>query len=117
MICSKITRLKLRGCENETDNLFHDDKYPDCIKWQSPIYMPRKVARLFLSVKDVWREQLQDITEDDAMAEAAPNQRMQEFYLGIRPRTIKTLVECTYRQGFAELWVIEFEKMEVGGDK
>jgi len=38
-------------------------------EWQSPIYMPREAARLFLLVKDAIPERLQDITEEDAIAE------------------------------------------------
>jgi len=37
--------------------------------WRSPRYMPRKAARIFLKVKDVRVERLQDITEEDARAE------------------------------------------------
>lgn len=38
-------------------------------KWRSPIHMPREVARLFLRVKNVRVERVQDITEKDAKAE------------------------------------------------
>lgn len=38
-------------------------------KWRPSIHMPREAARLFLTVKDVQIERLQDITEDDAKAE------------------------------------------------
>lgn len=37
--------------------------------WQSPYFMPREAARLFLTVKDIRIERLQDITEEDAIAE------------------------------------------------
>lgn len=39
------------------------------IKWRPSIHMPRTAARLFLRVIDVKVEQLQDITQDDAIAE------------------------------------------------
>jgi hypothetical protein len=42
------------------------DEHP---KWRPSIYMPREAARLFLTVKNVRAERLQDITEEDAWAE------------------------------------------------
>ncbi len=41
-------------------------------QWQSPYFMPREAARLFLRVKDVRVERLQDVTEEQAEAEGAP---------------------------------------------
>lgn len=37
--------------------------------WQSPYFMPKEAARLFLVVKEVRVERLQDISEEDAKAE------------------------------------------------
>lgn len=39
------------------------------IRWHHSIYMPKKAARIFLRVKDVRAERLQDITELDAEKE------------------------------------------------
>jgi hypothetical protein len=39
------------------------------IKWRPSIHMPREAARLFLRVTDVQVERVQDITEENAMAE------------------------------------------------
>ncbi len=38
-------------------------------KWRSPIHMPKEAARIFLKVKSIQPERLQDITEEDAIAE------------------------------------------------
>ena len=39
------------------------------IKWRSPVSMPKEAARIFLKVKSIQPERLQDITEEDAIAE------------------------------------------------
>lgn len=52
----------------------HADDDPKDWKWQPSIHMPRVAARLFLEVVDVRVEQLQDITEEDAIAEGISQQ-------------------------------------------
>ena len=56
----------------KADPMF-DDCGPGDIgwKWTSPIFMPRKAARLFLEVKSVRAERLRDITSKDCIAEGA----------------------------------------------
>ncbi len=39
--------------------------------WHPSIHMPKEAARIFLRVKNVWPEKLQDITEEQAKAEGA----------------------------------------------
>src|SRR3990167_4586186 len=38
-------------------------------KWRSPLFMPEWAARHFIKIKDVKAERLQEITEEDAIAE------------------------------------------------
>jgi hypothetical protein len=77
-------------------------------KWASPIFMPRSVARLFIEVKGVRLERVQDITEEDAKAEGAKK------YMWFRPFgapdgesiTYDVTLPCEpcYKNGYATLW-------------
>ena len=50
--------------------MFDDCKKADISwKWKSPMFMPREAARIFLKVKSVWIERLQDISQADTQKE------------------------------------------------
>lgn len=46
-------------------------KFSGKSSWQSPYFLPKEAARIFLQVQNVWPERLQDITEEQAKAEGA----------------------------------------------
>jgi hypothetical protein len=66
----------------------------DGLKWRPSIYMPREAARIFLRVKNVRVERVQDITDADILAEG---------------------FEC--REDFIVLWNILNEKRGHGWNK
>jgi len=72
-----------------------------CSHWRPSIHMPRWAARLFLRVKSVRIERVQNITEEDALAEGFESRAaFLESWTGI--------------YGTAEVWawVVEFERID-----
>lgn len=87
-------------------------------KWHPSIHMPKEAARIFLRVKDVRVERLQDMDEDAAIAEGiadspagtdSPLLRFTELW----DKTIgrEDLREFGYHAN-PWVWVIEFERCE-----
>ncbi len=105
-------------------------KYLDKPKehWQSPYFMPREAARLFLRIKDVRAARLQDIDEEQAKAEGArstfgfvtdpeneyapPPHTAREDFQRVWDSTVKP--KDRDRFGWSAnpwVWVIEFERI------
>jgi len=87
-------------------------------RWYPPIHMPKEAARIFLQVKDVRVEKLQDMSEEDAMAEGfadfpAGTDGPLERFCTLWDTTIKRddLREYGYHAN-PWVWVIEFERCE-----
>jgi hypothetical protein len=70
-------------------------------EWSPAIYMPRKAARLFLEVKSVRVERVQDISEEDARAEGVLPFNM---FDQIKFPAGSPLLDRTYKNGFMSLW-------------
>lgn len=71
------------------------------LKWKPSIHMPKEYARLFLRVKDVRIERLNDISEEDAIKEGAYD-------------TFASLWESIYGDGTFDnryVWGVEFERI------
>lgn len=104
----------------------------DCSgKWKPSIYMPKEYARLFLRVKDVRIERLNEISEEDAKAEGIDIKSVNDLdvahYMGYtcdayvgyydHEYTISAfakLWESIYGNGSFDnryVWVIEFERI------
>lgn len=91
-------------------------------RWHPSIHMPREAARIFLRVKDVRVERLQDITNEQVIAEGIECRTISELRAEVRPAlfefqdcwdsTIKPADRAIY--GWAAnpwVWVIKFEKI------
>ena len=100
----------------------------DHVSWKPSIHMPKEAARIWLKVKDVRVERLQEITEEQALAEGAIDNRAfvhspdnehsnihsaKEHFAQIWNSTIKK--SDIDRYGWDAnpwVWVIEFERCE-----
>lgn len=87
-----------------------EDEYSSA-SWKPSIHMPRAASRISLKILNIRVEQLQDITEQDAIAEGIIN--MGQFrsdgyawhnYLDGRDSPDKRDVLDTARESFASLW-------------
>lgn len=102
--------------------LFKADDLPPCAwdKWNPSIHMPKEAARVFLRVKCVSVNQLQNITEADAIKEGVPDEwPMDPVYCpeckgeglvgALHPATLGFMeIDCPYCEKavtrFANLW-------------
>lgn len=88
------------------------------IKWCPSRHMPKQAARIFLKVKDIRAERLQDMDEEDAIAEGFPDSPTGTDSLLWRFSELwdKTVKHEDLRQfGYHAnpwVWVIEFERCE-----
>jgi len=97
------------------------------VKWRPSTNMPHTAARLFLKVKSVRVERLQDITEQDILSEGTPFDReIYEMPCNIQNAGATYLAGCFMRfwdsinskRGYGWdsnpwVWVVEFERVEV----
>ena len=118
-----INRFMYRADYGKNEKFYRNGKEVQ-IKWQPSIHMPKEVARIWLKVKDVRVERLQDITAEDALNEGVQRyihldgsldeQATSTEFIGIWNSTIKK--SDLDRYGWDAnpwVWVIEFERIEV----
>lgn len=79
-------------------------------KWRPSIHMPKEAARIFLMVKSVRVERLQDITDEEIVAEGL---EIGCYFDELWDSTIKPADRDTYGwEANPWVWVIEFERCE-----
>ena len=90
------------------------------VKWRPSIHMPKEAARIFLKVKDVRVERLQDITDEGAYREGAGDKDV-IYQTGARVLEFAKIWDSTIKKSDMEkygwnanpwVWVIEFERCE-----
>ena len=77
------------------------------IRWHPSIHMPKEAARLFLRVKNVRVERLQDIDEEGAKAEGANFQEGK--HVGVEEK-----MRCSAVARFAEIWNRTIQPEDIG---
>jgi hypothetical protein len=87
---------------------FNDiDRYEKCVKYygkkRPSIFLQREAARLFLEVKSVRVERVQDITEKDAKAEGIDRTHRMMMYAAVAHANLHD-IERVYRDEFKLLW-------------
>ena len=90
------------GRDEDVTTYAQEKKYPpdgvdhskSGLKWRSSRYMPRWASRITLEVLDVRVARVQDISEEDAVAEGVVKAHLDDF----------GQTWATYRRGFQVLW-------------
>ena len=92
-------------------------------RWKPSIHMPKEAARIFLKVTDVRVERLQDITEEDAIAEGMSKTLVDGVVFISAKGNFHVLWDSlNIKRGYGWdtnpwVWVIEFERINKGGLK
>lgn len=112
---AQVCRCKGKGSaqpDGPTDE-HHEELYRYWHSWRSPIHMPRWASRLTLEVTEVRAQRLQEISEDDAIAEGIERQELpldpDNFhppgsYGYIASAAPEALIYVTPRDAFAVAW-------------
>lgn len=122
MNCYDLQAIEYDDGSSISDGCFvykADCKYPGRIVWRPSIHMPKRAARIWLKVTDVYVEHLQDIDGQGCVAEGVEKEALteinEEFAKGmfhdIWDSTIKKLDIGLYDwESNPWVWVIEFER-------
>lgn len=109
---SDILYVRETWCHNSGGYRYRADdngKWINCDDvWHPSIHMPKEAARLFLRVKDVRVERVQDITEEQAKAEGCYSYK--DFLNGVDSGNFN----LTARDAFADVWDSTIKPADLG---
>lgn len=112
-----VGRYMYRANYTDDEKFYQNGKEVE-LGWRPSIHMPKEAARIFLRVKDVRVERLQDMNEEAAIAEGfaaspAGTDSPLERFSALWDKTVKRddLREYGYHAN-PWVWVIEFERIE-----
>lgn len=109
-----LNRILYKANYSENEKFYENGKEIQ-IKWRPSIHMPKEAARIWLKVKDVRVERLQEITVEDVQHEgiSALTDGIFERFKNLWNSTIKKADIDRYGwDANPWVWVIEFERCE-----
>lgn len=114
-----LNRILYKANYSETEKFYENGKEIQ-VKWKPSLHMPKEAARIWLKVKGVKAERLQDMRSEDALNEGIkvsefdlPNTGVVTRFKYLWNSTIKRLDRNRYGWNANPwVWVIEFERCE-----
>ena len=94
--------------EEENAVIYKADNPTLPVKWKPSIHMPKKYARIFLKVKRVYIQQIQDITDEECQAEGIRDENPKEAFQRLWQKTYGK--EAWDKNPW--VWIIEFERVK-----
>lgn len=112
-----IADAKAAGLSADEDGYYHWKAGESPCRWRPSIHMPRWASRITLEVTDVRVQRLQDISEEDAIAEGVVCPRLGTY--GMKPETVfRDLWDSIAKPGAKWddnpwVWAVTFKLVEV----
>ena len=107
-------KLKETYVPNERYNALM--KYECKNGWQPPLYMPKEAARIFLKIKDIKAQRVQDITEDEVFKEGMVTDELEDMIQGkedmargLKQSNVPVFETNYYREAFKNKWDIKYQ--------
>lgn len=85
---------------------------PERITWRPSIHMPKAAARIWLKVKDVRVENLQDITNDQILKEGIGKETV-NHYMAQFPEATEQWVRAAHFLPFSHLWNSTIKRTDI----
>jgi len=105
----------------EMFNAMHSDWPDNVTRWRPSIHMPRWASRVTLEITDVRVESIQDISDDDCVAEGVDRNPKSDDGRITCGRPLGTFIDCVWNPIYADkgmgwdanpwVWVIEFKRI------
>lgn len=111
-----IADVKAAGLSADADGHYHWKAGESPCRWRPSIHMPRWASRITLEITDVRVQRLQDISEEDAIAEGVVCPRLGTY--GMNPETVfRDLWDSIAKPGTfwrdnPWVWAISFKRVE-----